>query len=47
MNIKDSWLKEGFVNEPVEDGIDIIEAIKKLKVEEKVTSPKRCYYSVK
>ena len=33
MNIKDSWLKEGFVNEPVEDGIDIIEAIKKLKEE--------------
>jgi quinolinate synthase len=33
MNIKDSWLKEGFVNEPVKKDIDIIEAIKKLKEE--------------
>ena len=33
MNIKDSWLKEGFVNEPVGKDTDIIAAIKKLKKE--------------
>jgi quinolinate synthase len=33
MNIKDSWLKEGFVNEPAEKDTDIIAAIKKLKKE--------------
>jgi quinolinate synthase len=33
MNIKDSWLKEGFVNEPTGKDTDIIAAIKKLKKE--------------
>jgi len=33
MNIKDSWLKEGFVSEPVNKDTDIIDAIKKLKEE--------------
>ena len=33
MNIKDSWLKEGFVNEPAGKDTDIIAAIKKLKKE--------------
>jgi len=33
MNIKDSWLKEGFVNESVNKNTDIIGAIKKLKEE--------------
>ncbi|TAJ11221.1 quinolinate synthase NadA [Marinilabiliaceae bacterium JC017] len=33
MNIKDSWLKEGFVNEPISEGLDLRAEIKKLKQE--------------
>jgi len=44
----DQPLKSGEIAEL--SGIDkkeVDKAIKKLKVEEKITSPKRCYYSVK
>jgi quinolinate synthase len=33
MNIKDSWFEKGFINEPIDKNIDIIEGIKKLKKE--------------
>ena len=33
MNIKDSWLKKGFIDETIDKDTDIIEAINKLKKE--------------
>ena len=33
MNIKDSWFEKGFINEPIDKNIEIIEGIKKLKKE--------------